>query len=34
MPVASAMPPASVVDPNVGTIIDTPGGGGTGEAEH
>ncbi|MBC8132951.1 MAG: endopeptidase La [Deltaproteobacteria bacterium] len=35
MPVASAVPPLSVVDPNVGTIIDTPGvPGGTGEAEH
>jgi ATP-dependent Lon protease len=37
MPVASAVPPASVVDPNVGTIIETPSGsgsGGPGGAEH
>jgi hypothetical protein len=35
MPVASAVPPASVVDPNVGTLIDSPGApGGAGEAEH
>jgi len=35
MPVASAVPPPSVVDPNVGTIIETPGSpGGQGEAEH
>jgi len=35
MPVASAVPPPTVVDPNVGTAIDTPGapGGGPG-AEH
>jgi len=33
--VASAVPPSTVVDPNVGTVIDTPPApGGVPDAEH